>query len=70
MRQFGAVHEISNPFYELMILGCLTVAFCNIATVNMTMAVGKRKAQPSFWIATLFLASITIIRWFLNNSEV
>ena len=30
-----------------MILGGLTVACCNIATVNTTMAVGEKK-QPSF----------------------
>ena len=29
-----------------MILGGLTAARCNIATVNMTMAVGERKTQP------------------------
>ena len=35
-------------------MGGLTVDCCNIATVNMTTAVGYRKTQLSFWFATLF----------------
>ena len=39
MRQCGFAHKIyylKNPFHEQMILGSLTVACCNIATVHMT----------------------------------
>ena len=39
-----------------MILGGLTVACPNIAIVDMTMAVGDRKTQPSFLFATFFKA--------------
>ena len=47
MRQFGVAHE--------MILGGLTVACYNIATVNMMMAVGERKNTAIILICHSFL---------------
>ena len=41
-------------------IGGLTVACCNIATVNMMMAVGERKTQPSL-ICRSFLNIYTYI---------
>ena len=37
-----------------MLLGGLTVARCNIVTVNMTMASGERKTQHHFGLPLFF----------------
>ena len=40
-----------------MILKGFTVACCNLATLNMMMALGERETHPSFLFATLFRMS-------------